>query len=58
MQGRSKKKIVVISIVLTKYSKVSDLLQSPPEVAAWLEAASIGVNIYMADRLLDPDAEP
>lgn len=57
MQSQSNK-IVAISVVLTKYPKVSDLLQGPPEVAAWLEATSIGVNIYMADRLLDPNAEP
>lgn len=44
-------------MILTKYPKVSDLLQSAPEVAAWLEAASVGVNVDMADRLLDPDAE-
>lgn len=57
MKSQSQK-IVVISVVLTKYSKVSDFLQGSPEVAAWLEVASIGVNIYMANRLLDPDAEP
>lgn len=45
-------------MILTKYPKVSDVLQSAPEVAAWLEAASVGVNVHMTDRLLDPDAEP
>lgn len=43
--------------MLTKYPKVSDLLQSAPEVAAWLVAASVGVDVDMTDRLLDPDAE-
>lgn len=44
-------------LVLTKYPKVSDLLQSAPEVAARLEAASVGVNVHVTDGLLDPDAE-
>lgn len=43
--------------VLTKYPQVSDLLQSTPEVAPRLEAASVGVNVHMTDGLLDPDAE-
>lgn len=43
--------------VLTNYPKVSDLLQSAPEVAARLEAAAVGVNVDMTDGLLDPDAE-
>lgn len=44
-------------IFLTKYPKVGNLFQGSPEVAAWLEAASVGVNVYMSNRLLDPDAE-
>lgn len=44
-------------LVLTKYPKVSDLFQSTPEVAARLEAASVGVNVDVTDRLLDPNAE-
>lgn len=47
----------LVVVILTKYPEVSDLLQSPPEIAAWLEAASIGVNVYVAHRLLDPNAE-
>lgn len=43
--------------LLTKYPIVSNLLQGPSEVAAWLEAASVGVNVHMANRLLNPDAE-
>lgn len=43
--------------ILTKYPKVSDLLQGSPQIAARLEAASVGVNVNVAHRLLDPDAE-
>lgn len=46
-----------LRVILTKYPKVSNLLQGPPEVAAGLEAASVGVNVYVANGLLDPDAE-
>lgn len=46
-----------LQFILTEYPKISDLLQGPPEVAARLEAASIRVNVNMANRLLDPDAE-
>lgn len=42
---------------LTKYAKVCDLLQGSSKVAARLEAASIGINIYMANRLLDANAQ-
>lgn len=46
-----------LGLVLTEKPKVCNLLQGPSEVAAWLEAASIGVNVHMANRLLDPNAE-
>lgn len=42
---------------LTKYPKVSDLIQGPSQVAAGLEAASVGVDVHVAHRLLDSDAE-
>lgn len=48
---------VATVVILTKYPKVGNLLQGPPEIAAWLEAASIGINVYVAHRLLDPNAE-
>lgn len=42
---------------LTEQAEVSDLLQRPPQVAAGLEAAPVGIDVHMADGLLDPDAE-
>lgn len=43
--------------VFTKYSITGNFLQSSSQVAARLEASSIGVYIHMADRLLDTDTE-
>lgn len=42
---------------LTKQAKVSDLLQRPPQVAAGLEPSPVGVDVHVANGLLDPDAE-
>jgi len=45
------------TVILTKQSIVGDLLQGAPEVAARLEAPSVGVDVHVAHRLLDADAE-
>lgn len=42
---------------LTEKAEVGNLLQRPPQVAARLEAAPIGIDVHVADGLLDPDAE-
>lgn len=42
---------------LTEQAEVSDLLQRPPQVAARLEAAPVGIDVHVANRLLDPDTE-
>lgn len=44
-------------MILTKNPIVSDFFQGTSEVATRLEASSVGVNVHMPDRLLDPNAE-
>ena len=55
--NRTQHLTVGLKAVLTEHPKVSDLLKGAPEVAARLEAATVWVNVHVADRLLDADAE-
>lgn len=43
-------------VSLTKEAKFGYCFQRALQIAAWLEAASIGVDVHMAYRLLDADA--
>lgn len=43
-------------VILTKEAKFGYCFQRALQIAAWLVAASIGVDVHMAYRLLDADA--